>query len=430
MLEYPKNKLEKVFLFSISHPGNLMNIKDSLNELSQLADTAGLKVCSMAYQKLSEPNPKTYMGTGKLKEIYMEMLDENIETLIIDDELTPGQQRNIETELNSEIKVIDRTALILDIFAQHAYTKEGQLQVELAQCQYRLPRLTRLWTHLIRQAGGRSGGVKGGVGLRGPGETQLESDRRQLRNRIAALKKQIVHVKNNRIQHRQKRKKSGIPLAALVGYTNAGKSSLLKYLSKADILTENKLFATLDPTIRKVKLPSGKNILFTDTVGFINKLPHELVAAFRATLEEIKEADIIIHLTDINHPGSDKHITIVDKILHELGIIDIPKLIIWNKIDKNKGTEITHKNDICISAKTGEGVNTLLQKIEETIKQSMPRMQLFVPFTNGYILNILIEKCFIEKKKQIENGYLINAFIPAKLKKQFEQYSQSHLPCK
>jgi GTP-binding protein HflX len=365
------------------------------------------------------------MGTGKLKEIYMEMLDENIETLIIDDELTPGQQRNIETELNSEIKVIDRTALILDIFAQHAYTKEGQLQVELAQCQYRLPRLTRLWTHLIRQAGGRSGGVKGGVGLRGPGETQLESDRRQLRNRIATLKKQIVHVKNNRIQHRQKRKKSGIPLAAIVGYTNAGKSSLLKYLSKADILTENKLFATLDPTIRKVKLPSGKNILFTDTVGFINKLPHELIAAFRATLEEIKEADIIIHLADITHPGSDKHIMVVDNILHELGIIDIPKLIIWNKIDKNKGTEITHKNDICISAKTGEGVDNLLNKIEDTIKKSMHHMELFVPFSNGDILNILIEKCFVEEKKQMENGYLISAFIPAKLRKHFKQYSQS-----
>ena len=411
MLENKENETEKVFLFGVSGPKDLMNIKDSLNELSRLAHTAGLKVCGRAYQNLPEPNPKTYMGTGKLDDIYIEMVDENIETLIIDDELTPGQQRNIEIKLNSEIKVIDRTALILDIFAQHAHTKEGQLQVELAQCQYRLPRLTRLWTHLIRQAGGRSGGVKGGVGLRGPGETQLESDRRQLRNRISALKKQIVHIKNNRIRHRQKRKKSGIPLAALVGYTNAGKSSLLKTLSNTDIHIENKLFATLDPSIRKVKLPSGKNILFTDTVGFINKLPHELVAAFRATLEEIKEANIIIHLTDITHPGSDKHITVVDNILNEIGIIDIPKLIIWNKIDKNSSAKIIHKNDLCVSAKTGEGVDDLLFKIEETIKKSMLHVRLFVPFSDGYILNILIEKCFIEEKKQIENGYLINAFV-------------------
>ncbi len=422
MPEYPKNKLEKVFLFSVSHPGDLLNIKDSLNELSQLTDTAGLKVCGTAYQKLSEPNPKTYMGTGKLEEIYMEMVDENIETLIIDDELTPGQQRNIETKLKSEIKVIDRTALILDIFAQHAHTKEGQLQVELAQCEYRLPRLTRLWTHLIRQAGGRSGGVKGGVGLRGPGETQLESDRRQLRNRISVLKKQLKNVKNNRRQHRQKRKKAGIPLVALVGYTNAGKSSLLKTLSNTDIHIENKLFATLDPAIRKVKLPSGRNILFTDTVGFINKLPHELVAAFRATLEEITEADIIIHLVDITHSGSDKHITVVDNILYNIGINSIPKIIVWNKIDKIADNNIIYKNEMSISAKTGDGINEFLLKIENTIKESMSHMKLIIPYSDGHHMNTLIEKCFIEEKKQTETGYLIDAYIPNNLASGFKRF--------
>jgi GTP-binding protein HflX len=421
MPDHYGNSREKVFLFGISTPKDLIKINESLDELTLLSGTAGLTVSGRAYQKLPAPDPKTYMGKGKLREIFIEMQDCSTDTLVINDELTPGQQRNIEEILNGEIKIIDRTALILDIFAQHARTKEAQLQVELAQCQYRLPRLTGMWTHLIRQAGGRAGGIKGGVGLRGPGETQLESDRRGLRNRISVLKKQIIHIKNARKQHRRRRKKSGLHLITLAGYTNAGKSSLLNLLSNADIRAEDKLFATLNPSVRKVKLPSGKIVLFSDTVGFINKLPHELIAAFRATLEEIMESDIIVHLADITHPEADRHREVVNDLLHEIGTSEIPVIPVWNKIDKTRDDTV-HRNGIHISAKTGKGTEKLLLKIEEILKSRLKSVRLLIPFSDGNIINILTERCFIEEKKDTDEGYIIEAFVPIELLKSFKNY--------
>jgi GTPase len=261
----------------------LLDLEDSLDELALLADTAGLHVGGRLTQKLNHPHPATFIGQGKLDELKMIVLELGANVVIFDDELSPSQQRGVEKVLDQEIKVIDRTALILDIFARHARTREGSVQVELAQYEYRLPRLTRAWTHLARQAGGRAGGAAGGVGVRGPGETQLEVDRREIGRRIAHLKRELEEIHQQREQYRQRRRQSPTPVIAVVGYTNAGKSTLLNAVSDANVVAENQLFATLDPTTRRVELPSGRQSLFSDTVGFIQKLPTTLVAAFRAT---------------------------------------------------------------------------------------------------------------------------------------------------
>jgi GTP-binding protein HflX len=284
------------------------------------------------YQRLESINPDTLIGSGKVDGL-QEFRDEfNIDVFLFDDELSPRQQRELEKRL--KVKVLDRTALILDIFAEHARTKEGQLQVELAQYEYRLPRLTRMWTHLARQAGGRAGGSHGGVGLRGPGETQLEVDRREIGHKITYLKRQLEKVRAHRARHRKQRKLYGIPVVTIVGYTNAGKSTLLNYLSQANVLAANQLFATLDPTTRRITLPGGGEILMSDTVGFIQKLPTSLVASFRATLEEIVESNLILHVVDITHPNAGQQAAIVDETLADLGAEHIPQLVALNKIDQ------------------------------------------------------------------------------------------------
>src|SRR5919204_1452373 len=288
-----KQPVERAILVGIETRRPVWSIEDSLAELEQLAATAGVEVLGQVSQKVSEPNPATFVGKGKVKEIAQLREDLGADLVLFDEELTPGQQRNLEETLNT--KVLDRTGLILDIFARHARTREGRLQVELAQLEYRLPRLTRMWTHLSRQA-------VGGVGLRGPGETQLEVDRRRSRERISKLKDQLKDVHAHRELYRQKRRREGLPVIALVGYTNAGKSTLLNALANAEVPAANVLFATLDPTTRQLQLPDGQEVLITDTVGFIQKLPTQLVAAFRATLEEIEDAAILLHVVDITHP--------------------------------------------------------------------------------------------------------------------------------
>lgn len=299
---------ERVFLIGVqlSREENLLTLDDSLRELALLADTAGLEVVGQTTQRLDTPNSKTFIGPGKVEEVQALASELSAEIILFDEELSPRHLRELEKIFDESIRVIDRTALILDIFAQHANTREGALQVELAQYEYRLPRLTRAWTHLARQAGGGGGraGSVGGVGLRGPGETQLEVDRRDIRTRISNLKKQLEKVRTHRQHYRARRKRSRIPVVALVGYTNAGKSTLINQLAGANVYVANKLFATLDPTTRRVELPGGQLALFTDTVGFIQKLPTSLIAAFRATLEEIAEADLLIHVVDITHPNA------------------------------------------------------------------------------------------------------------------------------
>ena len=304
----------------------------SLAELGQLARTAGLAVAGQERQRLVRPNPATYIGSGKAAQIAEVASSLRADVVLFDDELAPNQQRNLEEILGEGIKVIDRSALILDVFAAQARSHEGKIQVELAQLEYRLPRLTRMWTHLARQAGGRSAG-RGGVGVRGPGETQLEVDRRRVRNRIGRLRRELRDIAAARSGHRERRRQNRIPVAALVGYANAGKSTLMNALTGAKVRAENRLFATLDPTTRRIQIGEVP-LLITDTVGFVQKLPADLVAAFRATLEEVVEADLLIHVVDACHPMAREQAAEVVRVLRELGATDRPTVTVLNKVDR------------------------------------------------------------------------------------------------
>ncbi|KAF9619385.1 hypothetical protein IFM89_006572 [Coptis chinensis] len=320
---------EKCYLVAVERKSEqdvFFGIEESIKELAQLADTAGLMVVGSTSQKLVTPNPRTYIGSGKVSEIKNAIHALDVETVIFDDELSAGQLRNLEKAFGGEIRVCDRTALILDIFNQRAATHEAALQVALAQMEYQLPRLTKMWTHLERQAGGQ---------VKGMGEKQIEVDKRILRTQIGILKKELESVRKHRRQYRNRRVSVPIPVVSLVGYTNAGKSTLLNRLTGANVLAEDRLFATLDPTTRRVQMKNGKEFLLTDTVGFIQKLPTTLVAAFRATLEEISESSLLVHVVDISHPLSQQQIDAVDKVLSELDVAAIPQLIVWNKVGLN-----------------------------------------------------------------------------------------------
>ncbi len=341
----------------------------SLEELALLADTAGARVVGRTVQRLEGRNSATYIGKGKVQEIAAEREGLGYTTVIFDDELTPSQQRNLEKEL--DVKVLDRTALILDIFAQHARTREGRLQVELAQHEYILPRLRGQWSHLER--------LEGRIGTRGPGETQMETDRRLIRNKISALKRQIEQVRKQRALHRRQRARQGIPVVSLVGYTNAGKSTLMHALSGADVLVEDRLFATLDPVTRRIRLPSGATALLTDTVGFIQKLPTQLVAAFRATLEELEEASLLLHVIDVTHHEAEDQARTVEDTLAELGLADRPRLTVLNKADLwvVDSEQLTVDRDvrlppwapdgIMVSAAKGWGLDELRKAIERAL---------------------------------------------------------------
>jgi GTP-binding protein HflX len=324
--------------------------------------------------------------------------------------------------------VLDRTAVILDIFAQHAHTREGALQVELAQYEYRLPRLTRAWTHLARQAGGASGrGGTGGVGLRGPGETQLEIDRREISKKILHLKKELENVRRHRNRYRTRRKRSGIAVVALVGYTNAGKSTLLNALTDAGVYVADQLFATLDPTTRRVRLPGGRTVLLTDTVGFIQKLPTSLIAAFRATLEEISEADVLLHVVDISHPNAREQVRAVQQTLQTLGLQNIPVVTAINKIDMLPRTGVDpslkkYPNTVTISALTGEGLPALLETIERVLFSCMNFVRVKIPFSAGRLLNVFYEEGSIESLVHRDDGILITGRIPGSSMADFREY--------
>ncbi|MCS7261383.1 MAG: GTPase HflX [Anaerolineae bacterium] len=402
-------------------------IEDSLEELAALARTAGIEVVGGTYQRLERINPATYIGKGKLEELQSFRDELAVDLFIFDDELSPAQMRELERAL--ERKVIDRTALILDVFAQHAHTREGQLQVELAQYEYRLPRLTRLWTHLARQAGGRAGGATGGVGLRGPGETQLESDRRLIRRHIARLKAELELVREHRARYRRKRRRAAIPTVAIVGYTNAGKSTLLNALSQADVLVADMLFATLDPTTRRVKLPGGREVLFTDTVGFIQKLPTTLVAAFRATLEEISEADLILHVIDITHRNAMQQAATVATVLEEIGATHAPLISALNKIDRLADPSLLNTllaefpNSIPISAATGQGLDLLLARIEEVLNADLVPLRVRLPYQQGQLLALLHAHGHIRREEYGPQGTTVEGFIPAHLSAQFRPFA-------
>lgn len=409
---------------------NLLPLKDSLNELELLADTAGVEVVGTVTQNLDMPNPKTFIGSGKVEEVKILAQELNVDLVIFDNELSPRHQRELERAFGESFRVIDRTALILDIFAQHAQTSEGSLQVELAQYEYRLPRLTRAWTHLARQAGGgggRAGGV-GGVGLRGPGETQLEVDRRIISRRIEFLKEELEKVRAHRNRYRQHRKKSRIPVVALVGYTNAGKSTLLNKLSSSEVYVADQLFATLDPTTRRVELPGGQVVLFTDTVGFIQKLPTELVAAFRATLEEISEADVLLHVVDITHVNASAQAKSVHETLTEIGAGDIPMVTAFNKIDLLKDPEKAIEkleeftSTFPISARTGQGLDSLLEAIEEELFETYVELDVLIPYQEGQLLSCFHEYGQVNEVENLEEGTHIRGMIPRRLVHQFLPY--------
>ncbi|XP_055834344.1 uncharacterized protein LOC129902922 [Solanum dulcamara] len=403
---------EKAYLVGVACKGDTedsFGIEESLKELAQLADTAGLMVVDSTYQKLSSPNPRTYIGSGKVSEIKSAIRAFDVETVIFDDELSPGQLRNLEKAFGGDVRVCDRTALILDIFNQRAATREASLQVSLAQMEYQLPRLTRMWTHLERQAGGQ---------VKGMGEKQIEVDKRILRTQIGVLKKELESVRKHRKQYRNRRVSVPVPVVSLVGYTNAGKSTLLNRLTGADVLAEDRLFATLDPTTRRVQMKNGKEFLLTDTVGFIQKLPTTLVAAFRATLEEIAESSILVHVVDISHPLAEQQIEAVEKVLSELDTSSIPKLMLWNKVDKAEDPEkikleAKMRNDVvCVSALTGEGLDEFCNEIQNRLKDAMVWVEALIPFDKGEILSTIHQVGMVERTEYTEKGTLVRAHVP------------------
>ncbi len=420
---------EKAFLVGVDlyQQKSFLSLEDSLAELALLADTAGLDVAGELTQKLDRPHVKTYIGPGKVDELKMLVEETLAQVVIFDDELSPRHQRELQEALGRNVRVLDRTALILDIFAQHAHTKEGMLQVELAQYEYYLPRLTGQWTHLERQAGGGGGraGSTGGVGLRGPGETQLEVDKRAIRREIAHLKKELEKVSAHRQRYRAQRKRSRIPTVALVGYTNAGKSTLLNKLTKSDVFVADQLFATLDPTTRRVELPGGYQALMTDTVGFIQKLPTTLIEAFHATLEEILEADLLLHVVDISHPNALNQYNAVQQTLDELGAHHIPVVTALNKIDRLRDPQSAHdvvsrySKAAAISSLKGTGVPELLRLIQQELYETYTPIHVRLPYQQGALISLFHEAGQVERIEHGRGGVVMQGRVPGRLVAQF-----------
>lgn len=406
---------------------------DSLEELAQLAETAGVKVVATATQSLRAPNPAFYVGKGKVEELLQLKTERDCDLVIFDDELSPTQQRNLSKALQT--RVIDRNALILYIFAQRAQTREGRLQVELAQLEYELPRLAGQWTHLERQAGATA--TRGG-----PGETQLEVDRRRARQRIADAKAEIEKVRKHRSLYRRRRQTDGVPVVALVGYTNAGKSTLLNTLTRAGVLSEDKLFATLDPTTRRLVLPGGGHVLLTDTVGFIQKLPPTLVAAFRATLEELETADLLLHVVDVTHPMGFEQGQAVLKVLRELGLSDAPVVTALNKIDLLTGglpaatsAELPagarqmldklsplYPNAVPVSAARGWGLEALVARIEAVLAQQWVSVTVRLPYSDEPMIQLFRQRARVTGESYSEHGVELTGQLPKRFLPRFEPY--------
>jgi len=399
---------EKAVLVGV-HTGRMDYLNDcteeSMTELELLANTAGAEVVGHFVQNKHSIDRATYIGEGKAEEIRLFCVDNDVDMVIFDDELSGSQVRNLEKLL--DIHVIDRSALIMDIFAASAKTREGKLQVELAQLQYFLPRLTGSFVNLSR--------LGAGIGTRGPGETKLETDRRHIREKISFIKEQLQEVEKNRNTQRRKRVKDGICQVAIVGYTNAGKSTLLNYLTDAGILAEDKLFATLDPTARKLELPNGANAVLIDTVGFIRKLPHHLIKAFKSTLEESVYADVLIHVADSSSPEINDNITVVEELLRQLGADDKPIITAYNKIDIKGDTILPiRKNSVEISAKTGFGVDKLLLTLCDVMPQKRTSLEVLIPYNKGGLVSQIHDFAHINSEEHTESGTLLNIVVDSK----------------
>ncbi len=417
----PKKNQERAVLVGLEQAGvSKWDLRDSLEELAELANSAGAEVVETITQKLQKPTAPYYIGKGKAESIKESFQDRQVTSVIFDDELSPAQGRNLETLLAR--KVIDRTQLILDIFAQRARSREGRLQIELAQLQYLLPRLTRMWDHLSRQTGG--------IGTRGPGETQLEVDRRRVQERIGRLERELESVRKTRAVQRQGRKRHQWPVAAIVGYTNAGKSTLLNLLTGADVVAADKLFATLDPTTRSFVLPNKQRVLLTDTVGFLRKLPHTLIESFKATLEEVSEADLLIHIVDLSHPRVDEQMEAVDGVIKELDAFGKQTVIVFNKIDKMADRELAESylkrfpGSVAISARTGEGVDKLVQALQESLNSWRLRSRFRIPTNESALIAEIHRVGHVLELKYEGDDAVIVAHIPPELAQKLERYAE------
>jgi len=391
-VEYRQLRLERVVLAGLWTEGTAEDAENSLRELAALAETAGSEVLDGVVQRRLKPDPGTFLGSGKAQELRDIVMSTGADTVIVDGELSPSQRRGLEDIV--KVKVIDRTALILDIFAQHAKSREGKAQVELAQLEYLLPRLRGWGESMSRQAGGRVGAAGGGIGSRGPGETKIELDRRRIRTRMAKLRREITGMKPARETKRANRKRNAVPSVAIVGYTNAGKSSLLNRLTDAGVLVENALFATLDPTVRKAETADGLGYTLADTVGFVRSLPTQLVEAFRSTLEEAADADLLLHVVDASHPDPEGQIAAVREVLAEVDARKIPEIVVLNKADAADPFTIERlrrrePRHVVVSARTGQGIPDLLQAISDGIPRPTVKLELLIPYDRGDVVSRL-----------------------------------------
>jgi GTP-binding protein HflX len=423
-VEYRQLRLEKVVLIGLWGSQTLQDAENSLRELAALAETAGSEVLDGLLQRRAHPDPATYLGKGKAEELRMMVQACGADTVIADTELAPSQRRALEDVV--KVKVIDRTAVILDIFAQHAKSREGKAQVELAQLEYLLPRLRGWGESMSRQAGGQAaGGV--GMGSRGPGETKIELDRRRINTRMAKLRKQIKEMKPAREAKRANRLRNQVPAVAIAGYTNAGKSSLLNKITQAGVLVENALFATLDPTVRKAQTPDGRPYTLADTVGFVRNLPHQLVEAFRSTLEEIAASDLIVHVVDASHPDPASQIETVRNVVGEVGASNVLELIVFNKIDLvDETTRLALRGlepgALEVSARSGEGIEELLAKIAELLPEPNVRVRVLIPYSRGDLVSRLHLNSKIDELEYVEEGTRIVAMVRPELAAELKQF--------
>jgi GTPase len=421
-VEYRQLRLERVVLMGVYERGE--DVESSLFELKALAETAGCEVLEGLVQRKDRPDPKSYVGSGKARELRDVVLSTGADTVICDGELSPGQLRALEDLV--KVKVIDRTWLILDIFAQHATSREGKAQVELAQMTYMLPRL-RGWGESLSRQGGGAGGSGGGVGTRGPGETKIETDRRRIRNRKAKLTAEIKLMKTARDVKRQERHRHKVPSVAIAGYTNAGKSSLLNRLTGAGVLVENALFATLDPTVRKAQTPSGREFTFTDTVGFVRRLPHQLVEAFRSTLEEVAEADLILHVVDGSHPDPEGQLQAVRGVFAEIDAHDVPEVVVINKADLADPVVLSRlqrheKHCVTVSAKTGEGLGELLDLLEREVPRHEELVTVVLPYAEGGLVSRIHSEGEVLSEEHLDEGTRLEARVKPGLAAELASY--------
>ena len=429
-VEYRQVRLERVLLIGITGENSMLESENSLRELAALAETAGAEVLDGLLQRRSTPDPATFLGKGKAQELRELVVSSGADTVIADTELAPSQRRALEEVI--QVKVIDRTAVILDIFAQHAKSREGKAQVELAQLEYLLPRLRGWGESMSRQAGGQAaGGV--GMGSRGPGETKIELDRRRINTRMAKLRKQIVAMKPARETKRMNRKRNSVPSVAIAGYTNAGKSSLLNRFTRAGVLVENALFATLDPTVRKTLTPDGREYTLADTVGFVRNLPHQLVEAFRSTLEEIADSDLILHVVDASHPDPAGQIATVRKVIAEVDGADIRELIVFNKIDLASETRRLELRGlepraVEVSSRTGEGIDELLARISSELPEPDVDVRVLIPYNHGELVSRLHLNGRIIDLEYREDGTFVHAMAKPELAADLAPYSTKRLP--